>query len=529
MITLNNVHSTQGGVMSLLSHLITCVLLVFSISAYSQNFSRNLDDVELVGADFVGQYSISISHFNNYAEYMSLIDDLKFMDVDIASIDWDDYKVDVLVTKTQELQLANLGFITINNKLKSNQRLQNNPSSRTTSISGINEVYLTYEEVTKEMFLLENNFPELISVREIGQSILGKPIFAMLLSTATIEDVDKYYKKPSIILDGLHHAREVLTPEVSLNFVKMTLDRIQNGDERAIDWVNKWNIWAVPMLNPDGSDIVWNKNSLWRKNAKTTDGRLHGVDMNRNYDYRFGDCRGSSSRKSSQTYRGESAFSEPETRALSDLAELILPAVYVSYHSYSELVIIPYGCEGEITLDHDYYVNLGTGFADNIKKINKDEGYLPGTGWEILYGVDGDSASYMYQRFGAASFVVEIGKRFHPRLDEIEPIMTSNMQGLEWLMDRISSDLLSVNVIDRLTKEPVLGRVILSRLNENGDVIESGRTSNEAPYMTNQKGLFFKVLGAGIYSVHIETERGVSQAQSFRVIEGQPTNLTFAL
>ena len=57
---------------------------------------------------------------------------------------------------------------------------------------------------------------------------------------------------------------------------------------------------------------------MWRKNrAKTTRANCIGVDLNRNYDYKWGG-KGTSKSDCSEIYRGTKGFSEPESRAVSD-------------------------------------------------------------------------------------------------------------------------------------------------------------------------------------------------------------------
>ena len=88
--------------------------------------------------------------------------------------------------------------------------------------------------------------------------------------------------------------------------------------ERATNIVNSREIFIVFMVNPDGGeyDLTGSPYRAWRKNRQPNAGSSYvGTDLNRNYDYRWGCCGGSSGSKSALTYRGPKAFSAPETRA----------------------------------------------------------------------------------------------------------------------------------------------------------------------------------------------------------------------
>ena len=131
--------------------------------------------------------------------------------------------------------------------------------------------------------------------------------------------------EPAILYNSMHHAREVMTPEIGIDMVEYLLTRY-GSDEKVTKWVNENEIWVVPMLNVDGNNRVWSGDSMWRKNTRNS----YGVDINRNYPHEWGACNGSSGSTWSQTYRG-SAASEPETRYLMGLVANIKPVFDISY------------------------------------------------------------------------------------------------------------------------------------------------------------------------------------------------------
>jgi hypothetical protein len=105
-------------------------------------------------------------------------------------------------------------------------------------------------------------------------------------------------------------------------------------------------------MNPDGGeyDIATGTYRSWRKNRQPNAGSASvGTDLNRNWDYRWGCCSGSSGSTGSETYRGPSAFSAPETAAVRDFVNSHVVggkqqiSVAIDFHTYSELILWPYG------------------------------------------------------------------------------------------------------------------------------------------------------------------------------------------
>src|SRR5690606_35297117 len=126
-----------------------------------------------------------------------------------------------------------------------------------------------------------------------------------------------------------------------------------------------------------------------------------GVDLNRNYPKGWGSCNGSSGSRTSDTYRGEAPASEPETQAMMKLIQKIRPVFDISYHSYSELVLYPFGCRGQKTQTEEVVAKIGREMGTLLK-------YEPGTPWEILYSADGGDIDWMYDEYQVIPYVIEI-------------------------------------------------------------------------------------------------------------------------
>jgi len=355
-----------------MKRLFTTAALLF----YSAHANANIEAYEEPN-------SIQASVFSK--DYKDSIKLLKSLEVDIAGVDVNNHIVDVLLNLKKYNLLLSKGIIA-----------EVNGTKGVSAETFVDEAYQNAFEV--ETFLRNAHafFPELTKLVEIGKSVEGRSIWALKIS----DNPEKTEaNEPAVLFNSMHHAREVMTPEVSLDIVEHLLTNYET-DQEIKDWVDRNEIWVVPMLNVDGNAKVWEGQNLWRKNAR--DG--HGVDLNRNYPYGWNSCNGSSGRKSADDYRGPEPASEPETRALMSLVEKIKPVFDISYHSYSELVLYPYGCRNSSGAANQVMAEIGQEMGDLL-------GYRAGTPWEILYEADGSDIDWMLGEHQVIPYVIELNSR----------------------------------------------------------------------------------------------------------------------
>ena len=98
-----------------------------------------------------------------------------------------------------------------------------------------------------------------------------------------------------------------------------------------------------------------------------------GTDLNRNWGYHWNDG-GSSSNPCSDSYMGKSAFSEIENQNVRDFLSAHKDKIkyYVNLHSYSQLVLLPWGYTKDPMPVYDRYLEV----ANEVSHINKNNPYL---------------------------------------------------------------------------------------------------------------------------------------------------------
>ncbi|UQA93366.1 M14 family metallopeptidase [Streptomyces halobius] len=292
--------------------------------------------------------------------------------------------------------------------------------------------YHTYDEATKEIDGLVAKYPDILSKQVIGTSHEGRDILALKLSKNVSEDE----QEPEVLFTSHQHAREHLTVEMAL-YLLNEFTSTYGSDDRVTKMLDSRELWILPDLNPDGGefDIASGNFVSWRKNRQPNSGsRQVGTDLNRNWDYKWGCCGGSSGNPGSETYRGPSPESAPEVKVVADFVrsrnvggqQQIKTAI--DFHTYSELVLWPFGYtyadtgEGMTQDDHDAFAAIG-------KDMAASNGYTPEQSSD-LYITDGSIDDWLWGDQKIFGYTFEMypssaaGGGFYPR-DTVIPKETS--------------------------------------------------------------------------------------------------------
>ncbi|RLL69124.1 M14 family metallopeptidase [Streptomyces sp. Z26] len=270
--------------------------------------------------------------------------------------------------------------------------------------------YHTYDEANAAIDAYVEKYPEIMSKEVIGTSHEGRDIVAVKISDNVAEDEDE----PEVLFTHHQHAREHLTVEMAL-YTMGELGGKYGSEDRVTKMVDERELWIVPDANPDGGeyDIATGEYRMWRKNRQPDSGSSEiGTDINRNWPYKWGCCGGSSDSPASEVYRGPSAGSSPEVQVLMDFARSRVVdgeqqiSAHIDFHTYSELVLWPYGytdddtAEGLTRDDADAFAAVGKAMADS-------NGYTPQQSSD-LYVTDGSVNDWMWADQGIFSYTFEM-------------------------------------------------------------------------------------------------------------------------
>ena len=443
--------------------------------------------------------------------------------------------LDLVVTRSEYEELVKRGFnIQVT---QTEDRLRKNLQMRTDrDLTG----YRDYEDLEIELQQIESQYPNICKLYDIGES-WGKiysdsgnsnysdyshEIWAMKVS----DNVEIEEDEPSVYYMGVHHAREPISLEVVMAILLHTLGNYGINDTITNN-VDNSQIWFIPLVNPNGHRIVTEQIDLWwRKNIRDNNenGQFDnynghgpdGVDPNRNYGFEWG-LVGASDDWNSAVYHGPEPWSEPEIMAMKNLLESHHFVTGITYHSYSELVLFPYGYQyGAIAPDHYALEELATDMAITIPAAGGGH-YTPQQSLQ-LYPCMGTTDDYSYGVHGTFSFTIELGTQFIPPADEIDDICNDNIEAAMILLDRVNWQTLTGHISDAATGNPVVAEIFIDGIDNTG--------SFRHPYQSDEQfGHYYRLLQTGSFNVSFSAYGYISQTINVAVMSDDITLVDVAM
>ncbi|MEO0077537.1 MAG: M14 family zinc carboxypeptidase [candidate division WOR-3 bacterium] len=321
--------------------------------------------------------------------------------------------------------------------------------------------YQSYDSLVRVMRWFCTNYSSICRLESIGTTHENRWIYGVKLSDYPGVDEDE----PEVLLVGLHHAREWATPQVCRHILD-TLARNYSSNTAFRNYIDTHETWIFPVINVDGYVYDYPAQRSWRKDRQPF-GSSYGCDPNRDYN---GCCNGNrmgdwgslvpgsvtSHLPSNETFFGGSGGWGREIYHLSEFFKQRTFVAVISYHSYSELVLWPYG-HGERTPDSVYMRTLGQGMAAQIQRLSG--GYYTPQQSNYLYPTNCGSDDWMYGwahyigGFPCMSYTVEVGTAFYQNTSQLDHIQTQNFKGAWYLMLRSDS---IISALEGRVPRPIL-------------------------------------------------------------------------
>src|SRR4051794_7117808 len=246
-------------------------------------------------------------------------------------------------------------------------------------------MYWTVAQLDLLTALLAAWFPQYFTRITLPEaSVEGRPVHALRMR------VGGGPERRGVLVVGGTHARELMNPDAIVELAVDLLVSHANATDIVYDgrtWaaadirliLETLDLWLLPCLNPDGREFVMTVDDMWRGNRRDNPGTpCDGVDLNRNLDLLWGVTQGQTScSPCSEVFCGPAAFSEPETRNVKFLLDTRRVDCFVDVHSYSELVLYPWGHAPTQTVDPTKrFTTLPTGTCAPIGQPGYAE-YMP--------------------------------------------------------------------------------------------------------------------------------------------------------
>jgi len=327
--------------------------------------------------------------------------------------------------------------------------------------------YHDYQETMDELQDIADRFPNITKLEILGQSVLGRDLACMKISDNPEMDEDE----TPILICGAHHGNEVLSVEATLYQINYLVDNYGTDDE-VTNWIDNYEIWFVPLVNPDGREAVRRYNE-------------NGVDLNRNYSFEH-----------TATGNHGGPFSEPETQVLRDLTALYPPVMSLTYHTSGQYVLYSWTHTDDAAPDSIAMIYFGNIIAESIvyPEGGTTDHYelMQGGRW---YFTAGEYCDYMYATHNTMAFTIEMWTRQNPEGSVIPEVVERNLEGFKTLLRQASKSGITGLITDKDSGEPVMAEISIPAIDDQGKL--SPRLADET------YGRFYRYLAPGTYQFNI--------------------------
>ncbi len=343
------------------------------------------------------------------------------------------------------------------------------------------DTFRTFDEVNARTDMLVANNPGVVTPVSVGTSRFGRSIRGFALSAPDSPENPRDSRR-QVLFNGTQHAREWLGTTTVMWIGHQLLADYQAGDARVVELLNNAEVIFVPIINPDGYVYTWTNNRMWRKTRVNNGNGTFGVDPNRNWGYEWGG-EGASASPGNDTYRGPSAFSEPETAALRDFI-IANPRIdaHIDFHTFSQLILSPWGYTSQLPPEpaQSLFDRLNADMARAIRSVH-GMSYVGGPSYTTIYPASGTVPDWMFGDRGKLSWTIELRDTgtygFIAPASEIHPTGQENYAAVLTLLDYVALPL-RFTFPDGLPAaaedgEPTAFRVVIDSI---ANAVESGTT-----------------------------------------------------
>ncbi|KAK4214253.1 hypothetical protein QBC37DRAFT_342421 [Rhypophila decipiens] len=302
--------------------------------------------------------------------------------------------------------------------------------------------YHAYADHLQFLSDLVAQYPSQSEIVTSGNSVGGRPITGIHFWGSAGKS-----KKPAVVLHGTVHAREwVSTMTVEYLGYNLLTNYASNTEIKG--FVDKYDFYVFPVVNPDGFVYSQTNDRMWRKNrqAAPSGSSCIGRDINRNWPFQWSVSGGASTDPCAQDFKGRAQGDAPETAALSSWLKTIKAnqglKLFIDYHAYSQLFMTPYGysCTALPTKNTEFQA-LAKGAVAAIKAVYGTS-YQYGPICTTIYKATGSSVDYVNDVVGADyTFTSELRDTgnygFVLPASQIVPTATETYAGFRYLLQNM--------------------------------------------------------------------------------------------
>ncbi len=395
------------------------------------------------------------------------------------------------------------------------------PLSPPAAVQSAEPVRYSEDWVRKTLTDLHLRYPKLTRLVPLGKSHEGRTLWALVIG----RNLKRHDPRPAILVSGAHHGVETFSIDLALDVAEVLLLRAGEDkraglrmdptlDKRVQRWLKDLVVWCVPVVNPDG---VWASLNGYvrtgRKNGRDNNSngkpdRGDGVDLNRNYPFRWGFLgdKGSSPLPESAYFRGPVAGSEPETQAMMRIAESEHFAASLSYHTGNVTVLAPYTIDNVQSPTPNEAWTVAEELVAGLPRHPQGKDIIVRRN---IYPVDGTDQDYLRGQFGTLALLVEGARRDPTQAEARHNVVLAMRPVWTRLLDRYLDGPSVYGVVRDAKGRPVVADV---------NIVEQSLAEQEHWQTRCRDGHYDRFLpGPGDYTVRVTVPGGPVQEQKVTV------------
>lgn len=269
---------------------------------------------------------------------------------------------------------------------------------------------------------------DIADIFSIGQSFENRDQLGISIRTGAA--------KPAVVYFCGTHAREWLPPMFCTFMAENFVAQYNAQDSRVLAALDNFDIYIIPLLNPDGYEWTHTDANLWRKTREPNGGAFNciGTDLNRNYEAYWG-TGGSSDNPCTDTFMGLTPLSSIEIFNLDRWAQGLANgagiAIQVDVHAYGRMWMHPWGWTRDLSSDDQRMQTCGDATADAIRDTHGLD-FATGSIANVIYVASGSSCDHFYHKFGTIyAYAPEVrGNSFQPFASNIIPSNEELWEGM---------------------------------------------------------------------------------------------------
>lgn len=331
--------------------------------------------------------------------------------------------------------------------------------------------YHTYATLTADLQQIAADHASIVRLVSIGQTVQGRELWFVKLT----DNPDVEENEPGFTYISSMHGNEVVGKELLYNLIDYMTDNY-GTDPRVTNLVDTTEIWIMPSMNPDGTELGqrWNAN---------------GVDLNRDFPDQFTDPINSGTGRA------------PETAAIMAWRKQHSSTLSLNMHGGALVANYPFDSNpaGSSTFspapdpDHDTFVWLARTYADNNPPMSIsnahpawDNGITNGADW---YAINGGLQDWQYVWYGDHEVLVEVSNTKWPSASELPGFWDDNLESMLAYMERVHEGVRGI-VTDEDTGLPLAATIQID-------------TSLHLTYADPEVGDYHRVVVAGTYQLTV--------------------------